>query len=72
MALALGRRGYAYRALSRARRLAPHDAVIAHDLERLGQRRLPVLSFLSRAHPINVVLGRMRASLTAKRTPGAS
>ena len=72
VALALGRRSYGYRALRHAHRLAPHDAVIARDLERLGKRRLPVLSFLPRAHPINVVLGRMRASLTPKRTPQAS
>ncbi len=69
VALALGRRGDAYSALRRARRLAPHDSAIARDVEFLGKRRPPVLSFLTREHPVNVLLGRMRVSLTAKRVP---
>ncbi len=59
-ALALGRRSEAYRALTRGLALEPKHKGIRQDLGRMGERRPQILSFLSRNHPVNVVLGRLR------------
>jgi tetratricopeptide (TPR) repeat protein len=60
VALTTGRRGEAYRALRLAAKHDPTHAGIAEDLQRLGVRRQPTLSFLERRHPVNVFFGRMR------------
>ena len=49
----------AHQALVRALRLQPRNAEIRKELEELGMRRRPFLSFLSRDHPLNVFLGRL-------------
>jgi hypothetical protein len=38
----------------------PANTCLAEDLQRLGRRRLPVLQFLPRHHPLNRWLGRLR------------
>ena len=43
---------------------AGRDFRIRRALERLGVRRAPVLAFLHRSNPLNVVLGRLRYRLT--------
>ena len=58
---AAGRQGQAYRALSHALGVNPDHRGVLRDLRRLGLRRSPVLFFLSRANPFNVVLGRIRS-----------
>lgn len=65
VAMMLGRRREAFRAWRRGLELEPDHAGILGDLNRLGVRRIPVFTFLSRQHPINVFLGRLRTSLTA-------
>lgn len=69
VAMTLGRRGEAHRALTRALKLSPCDQEIVLDIERLGLRRSPVLSFLPRQNPVNIFLGKLRFSLRAKREP---
>ncbi len=59
-ALTLGRRSEAHRALNRGLCLEPNHKGIRQDLGRMGHRRPQILSFLSRNHPVNVVLGRLR------------
>jgi tetratricopeptide (TPR) repeat protein len=58
--IAAGKRGEAYRALVRAARIEPEHRGIARDLRGLGVRRAPVVPFLARGNPVNVLLGRMR------------
>jgi tetratricopeptide (TPR) repeat protein len=60
VALSAGRRGEAYRALEQGRSIDPAHAGIAKELRKLGVRRPPVVAFLPRQHPVNVLLGRMR------------
>jgi len=48
----------AHEAFVRGLRLAPDDAEFRHLLIILGRRRKPILSFLPRKHPLNVLLGR--------------
>ena len=43
---------------------AGRDFRIRRALERIGVRRSPVLTFLHRSNPINVLLGRLRYRLT--------
>ena len=54
-----GHRWRAHKALVRARRLAPENADIVRELQRLGMRRPPFFPFLSRDHWINVMMGKM-------------
>ena len=49
----------AHKALVRALRLSPSKGEIKAELTRLGLRRPPVITFLSRDHLLNRVLGRM-------------
>ena len=58
--LHLGRRAEAYQALQRGLRMQPGHPGILKDLEKMGQRKRPVLPFLQRSHPINIWLGRLR------------
>ena len=60
--LAASRRREAYQALLRGLGLQPDHRGIISELKRMGVRRRPSLPFLSRANPINVFLGRLRAS----------
>jgi len=62
VAVAAGRNGLAHHALSRARTVSPGHQGVETDLQKLGVRRRPVLPFLTRSNPVNVVLGRIRAS----------
>ena len=48
----------AHEAFVRGLRLAPGDAELRQLLVILGRRRKPILSFLPRKHPLNVMLGR--------------
>ena len=54
-----GRRKEAYEVFLKGYSLQPSHQGIFEELARLGMRRRPVLGFLSRNNPINVVLGRM-------------
>jgi len=60
VALAARRRGEAYRAFEQGRLIDPTHAGIARELKKLGVRRPPVVAFLPRQSPINVMLGRLR------------
>jgi len=63
VALTVRRKGEAHRAFRKGLSLEPGHAGIRQELKRMGLRRGPVLSFISRKHPLNVALGRMRAKL---------
>lgn len=58
--MAFGFKAEAIRYLRRGLMIDPANASLAEDLERLGRRRVPVLQFLPRNHPLNRWLGRMR------------
>ena len=60
VALKAGRRGEAYRAFREGLRIHPGHPSLSRCLLRMGRRRPRVLSFLSRRHPVNVLLGRLR------------
>ena len=55
--LRMGRRDRAYPVLLRGLQLHPGHRGILGDLRSLGIRRRPVLPFLSRANPVNRLLG---------------
>ena len=57
------RRRQAFQYFHRARSMATKDSQLEADLQKLEPRRLPVLSFLSRNHPLNIYLGKTRAFL---------
>jgi len=61
---AAGRQGQAHRALSHALTVNPDHRGVLQDLRALGMRRSPVLYFLPRANPLNVVLGKIRSSMS--------
>ena len=61
VALLVGRRGEAYKALQRGLAVDPGHEGIRRDLKRMGIRRPPALSFLARENPLNIMLGRARA-----------
>lgn len=65
---AFGRRRAAWRAWQKGLEVQPGHPGIERDIERMGRRREPVLSVVSRSHPLNIVLGKLRARLA----PGAS
>jgi hypothetical protein len=69
VAHALGRRREAHRALHCGLRQEPGHRGIRQDLARLGSRRLPFFTFLTRQNPVNVFLGKLRASLTESKIP---
>ena len=58
--MAFGFKSEAIRYLRRGLMIDPANTALADDLVRLGRRRLPVLQFLPRNHPVNRWLGRMR------------
>jgi hypothetical protein len=60
-----GHKSRAVRALDRALAIDP-TFVAAFELRcELGERRRPVLPFLGRRNPVNVVLGRIRSALAS-------
>jgi tetratricopeptide (TPR) repeat protein len=61
--LAAGSRRKAVESLNRGLAIAPRHPALLTLRERLGRRKSPVLPFLPRGNPINVALGRARASL---------
>lgn len=61
--LAAGRRREAHQALRRGKAIEPSHVGIRRELHRMGRRRRPVLRFLSRNHPVNVILGKARKVL---------
>ena len=58
--MAFGFTSEAIRHLRRGLMIDPANVALAEDLARLGRRRLPVLQFLPRNHPVNRWLGRLR------------
>jgi tetratricopeptide (TPR) repeat protein len=58
--MAFGFKSEAIRYLRRGLMIDPANTSLADDLARLGRRRMPVLQFLPRNHPVNRWLGRMR------------
>ncbi|HSN13179.1 MAG TPA: tetratricopeptide repeat protein [Anaeromyxobacteraceae bacterium] len=65
--LALNQRERTVRALQRGLELWPEHAGLQHARDSLGFRRSPVLPFLSRNHPVNTLLGRLRHRLSRRR-----
>jgi hypothetical protein len=63
-----GNRWRAHKALVRAWRLSPGRPETVRELQRLGLRRPVFLSFLSRNHWINILLGKMSHRLSRKKT----
>jgi tetratricopeptide (TPR) repeat protein len=63
--MAFGFKSEAIRYLRRGLMIDPANLGLAQDLARLGRRRLPVLQFLPRNHPVNRWLGRMRTRFGA-------
>ncbi len=61
--MAFGFKSEAIRYLRRGLMIDPANAALAEDLERLGRRKMPVLQFLPRNHPVNRLLGRLRHRL---------
>jgi predicted Zn-dependent protease len=57
--LRAGRKKQAYQVLVKGYGLQPGHAGIYAELARMGMRRRPVLRFLSRRNPLNVLLGKM-------------
>lgn len=64
--LLAGRREAAFQHFQKARRLAVNDAGLQVQLDRMEPRRPAVVPFLSRNHPLNVALGRLRAAVTRR------
>lgn len=63
--LLAGRRREAYQAFAQGLRLEPTHRGILIQLARMGHRQRPALPFLGRRHPLNVLLGRLRARQAA-------
>jgi tetratricopeptide (TPR) repeat protein len=61
-----GDRRRAIRHLFAGLKARPDHARILGILQRIGTRRPPVLRFLKRGHPLNVLLGKMRARHTRR------
>ena len=57
--LAAGRRREAHDALERGLRLQPGHDGIQKVKSKMGSRRRPVIPFLSRDNPVNIVLGKL-------------
>ena len=60
--LTAGNRRQAFGALIRGLRQEPQHAGLRREVRRMGIRKRPVVPFLDRQNPINVALGRRRAS----------
>jgi tetratricopeptide (TPR) repeat protein len=56
-------RAHAFRTYIRGLRIDPRHPALVEAVRRLGFRRRPVLGFLPRHHPVNRVLGALRAVL---------
>jgi tetratricopeptide (TPR) repeat protein len=67
--LALNSRERAVRALQRALQVAPADPALLAAQQALGTRSDPVLSLLSRRHPLNRLLGRLRHRWRRRHAP---
>jgi tetratricopeptide (TPR) repeat protein len=67
--LALNSRERAVRALQRGLQAAPDDPRLLAAQESLGTRREPVLPLLSRGHPLNRLLGRLRHRWRQRHAP---
>jgi tetratricopeptide (TPR) repeat protein len=67
--LALNSRERAVKALQRGLQAAPGDAALLAAQEALGTRRSPVLPMLSRGHPLNRLLGRLRHRWRLRHAP---
>jgi Flp pilus assembly protein TadD len=61
--LSFGRRPEALRYLRRGLMIAPGHEGIRASIQSLGNRRLPVVPFLPRRHPVNRVLGNARSRM---------
>jgi Flp pilus assembly protein TadD len=59
VSLIVGRRAHAHHALLEGIRLQPGHPGILRDLRRMGIRRIPPMPFLTRSHPVNILLGRI-------------
>ena len=59
-----GRTSEAITTLEKGLVSAGRDFRIRRALEKIGVRRMPVLTFLHRSHPVNRTLGRLRHRLT--------
>ena len=55
---------------SRAYSIDNTNSAAALELSGMGVRRQPVIHFLSRNHPLNIVLGRMRHRILGYKKPG--
>ena len=60
--LRAGRRRQAYRCFVRGLNLEPGHSKILGALKTMGIRRRPVVPFLARANPLNVLLGRFHTA----------
>ena len=58
--LEFGRRSEALRYLRRGQMIDPGHSLIHRMIAKLGRRRMPIVPFLPRRHPINRVLGTAR------------
>jgi len=72
--LEAGARRKAIESLNRGLAIAPRHPSLLVLRERLGRRKSPIVPFLPRDNPLNVALGRARASLKAspKKTSSSS
>ena len=61
--LIFDRRSEAMRYLRRGQMIDPGNRAIQKDLASLGRRRIPVVPFLPRRHPINRALGEARSMI---------
>ena len=59
-----GRRKMTVRALNRGLRISPRHPGLRSLRDQLGRRKRPVVPMLSRAHPLNRFLGKLRYELT--------
>ena len=64
-----GHRRAAVRALADGLKVEPDNEQLLELQHELGQRKRPVLSFLSRSNPINTLLGRIRHFVKPQRAP---
>jgi tetratricopeptide (TPR) repeat protein len=67
--LALGQRERAVRAVRRGLEAQPAHPALLDARDALGTRRDPVVPFLSRANPLNRLLGRLRHRWARRHTP---
>ncbi len=69
VALALGQRDRAVRALARGLERVPDEPSLLAAQEAMGWRRRPVIAFLSRDNPLNRWLGKLRHRFRRARAP---